>query len=51
MIAETRTLLGELEATAPERSVQRLEHGEGHRLPADEAWYGPVVDFVEAHSA
>ena len=30
--------------------VQRLEHHEGHRLPADAGFYGPIADFVERHT-
>ena len=48
VFGETETLLGELER--PERSVERVEHGEGHRLPADREWYSAVAAFVEANS-
>ena len=42
----TQTLLGEL----PD-GVVLAEHHEGHRLPAEQAWYGRVANaFLEAQS-
>ena len=44
--AATRRLVSEL----PARTLKRLEHGEGHRLPVAGTWYDAVAAFLDAHS-